>query len=72
MKLAFRRMSSIKFPVHGLLPKQVLFLEFNYSNGQETQALDFIKETGCDGTGIIIAILDTGVDVGAPGLQVPQ
>jgi tripeptidyl-peptidase II len=51
------RRTMTTFPVHGLLPKQ------------ETQALNFIKETSYDGTGIVIAILDTGVDVGAPGLQ---
>merc|ERR1712066_383386 len=47
------------FPVDGLLPKKV------------TQAEQFINNNpNFDGRGTIIAVLDTGVDPGAPGLSV--
>jgi tripeptidyl-peptidase-2 len=36
----------------------------------ETGAADFIANSGIDGTGIVVAILDTGVDPGAAGLLV--
>ncbi|KAJ2699507.1 hypothetical protein FB645_005299 [Coemansia sp. IMI 203386] len=49
----------IEFPTHGLLPRA------------DTQAADFVrKHPKYDGRGTVVAILDTGIDPAAKGLQV--
>lgn len=50
-----------EFPIRAVVPTE------------ETQARSFREQNPTfDGRGILVAVLDTGVDPGAPGLQVRQ
>ncbi|KAJ2556380.1 hypothetical protein EV175_002046 [Coemansia sp. RSA 1933] len=50
---------STQFPTHGLLPRV------------DTQASEFVrKNPSYDGRGTVVAVLDTGIDPGAQGLQI--
>lgn len=51
--------TTYEFPIAGLLPKK------------ETAVTSFLsKYPNYDGTGTVIAIFDSGIDPGAPGLKV--
>jgi tripeptidyl-peptidase-2 len=51
--------SSPPFPAFGMIPKV------------ETETSAFLKQfPTCDGRGIVVVVLDSGIDPGAPGLQV--